>query len=1027
MPASPPPVAQSPLLPFPRLLRRPFLYLGCLAVLAGCDWGSGPSRVPAAVEVVEGAGQTGTVFQPVAVRPAIRVVTGQGKPVKGEEVVFSVASGGGQVSGNVVETDGKGVARVGTWILGTSAGEQSLQVRVANLPLFTISAMAEPAGPSRITVREGNEQTGVVGRGLDTPPRVLVTDVYGNPVPGATVGFSVVEGSGRVVDPAPSTDGEGMASPGVWTLGRRPGPNRLSASIEGLVPATFRATATPDAPDRATVLLGDGQVGQVGSTLPLRPTLVIADRFGNLLGGIQVTFAVLSGGGSIVGSEQVSEPSGVVVGGPWTLGPEAGTQTLQVSVAGLDPLVLSAAAEPGPPARILANSGQAQTSIVGDPVPVLPTARVADVFGNPIAGVEVVFSLTLAPGDGESPGILLGPEVLTDTQGLGSPEGWTLGTVAGTYGVEARIQEVAQGVEFLATGLPDAPAALSIVAGDGQSTAAGSPVSVGPAVLVQDRFGNPAPAIPVAFGVVEGGGAVSPASVLTNQEGVATLETWTLGPGPGQNRLVAEVDGAGAVEFRATGLSATPAALVKVGGDGQTVTVGTEVAIAPRVQVTDALGNPVPDVPVDFEVVVGAGTIGASRVPTDANGYADVGSWLLGTTSGPQNLSASYGDLPAALFSATAVPGAPALLSYRRGDGQEALVGTYVPIPPAVRVRDEHGNPVPGVTVGFSVVGGGGSVSGGNSATDGSGIAKVERWTLGPVAGENRLRAGVSGLGQLDFQATGHLPGGFHIELKYLTTVEPSQAAVFDAAGARWEEIVVGDVSDFHGTLSVGGCQPEAVEGGIDDVRIYVAVRPIDGSGGVLGRAGPCYYRRSSPGVSPITGIMEFDEADLTDLEASGLLEDVIVHEMGHVLGFGTLWNAGVHTVLVNAGSSDPYFTGTGAVLAFDESGGEARLGSKVPVENTGGAGTRDSHWRETVHNAELMTGWIEPGGVLNPLSIITIASLADLGYAVNMLAADPYTLFDPQGVAGQDSPRNLLFLRELPAPIPIPVDLGGG
>jgi adhesin/invasin len=124
--------------------------------------------VPAAIEAVEGEGQTGTVFQPVSTPPAVRVVTGKGKPVKGEEVVFSVASGGGRVSGNAATSDGEGIARVGSWILGTAAGEQSLQASVAGLPLLTITATAEPAAPARITIQAGDDQTGVVGQGLDT-------------------------------------------------------------------------------------------------------------------------------------------------------------------------------------------------------------------------------------------------------------------------------------------------------------------------------------------------------------------------------------------------------------------------------------------------------------------------------------------------------------------------------------------------------------------------------------------------------------------------------------------------------------------------------------------------------------------------------------------------------------------------------------------------------------------------------------------------------------------------------------------
>ena len=58
-----------------------------------------------------------------------------------------------------------------------------------------------------------------------------------------------------------------------------------------------------------------------------------------------------------------------------------------------------------------------------------------------------------------------------------------------------------------------------------------------------------------------------------------------------------------------------------------------------------------------------------------------------------------------------------------------------------------------------------------------------------------------------------------------------------------------------------------------------------------------------------------------------------------------------------------------------------------------GGPGTRDGHWRETVFHNELMSGFIsEPG---NPLSRITAASLADLGYQVDLDAAEPFELPD--------------------------------
>ena len=69
-----------------------------------------------------------------------------------------------------------------------------------------------------------------------------------------------------------------------------------------------------------------------------------------------------------------------------------------------------------------------------------------------------------------------------------------------------------------------------------------------------------------------------------------------------------------------------------------------------------------------------------------------------------------------------------------------------------------------------------------------------------------------------------------------------------------------------------------------------------------------------------------------------------------------------------------------------------------VPVENTGGAGTRDSHWRETVFRNELMSGFIAATG--NPLSKLTVAHLQDLGYVVDMAAAEPYRLPNLEALA---------------------------
>jgi hypothetical protein len=277
------------------------------------------------------------------------------------------------------------------------------------------------------------------------------------------------------------------------------------------------------------------------------------------------------------------------------------------------------------------------------------------------------------------------------------------------------------------------------------------------------------------------------------------------------------------------------------------------------------------------------------------------------------------------------------------------------------------------------------------------------------------------------FEATGLTSAAFDLEVEFLTSVDPAFLPAFAEAESRWEGIVVGDVPDYPVAIPAGQCQPVEEPAGLDDLKVYVTVGPIDGVGGVLGRAGPCYYR--TPGAPfPLTGIMELDTDDLAQLLADGMLADVIIHEMGHILGFGTLWSIDPNELLIGRFGPEPYFIGLGAVAAFDAAGGEARTRPKVPVENTGGPGTRDSHWREAVHNSELMTGWIEGAGIPNPLSGISVASLADLGYSVDMTAADPYVLYDPGGVSGLNrqarGPR--IFIKELPPPEPIPAPAGG-
>lgn len=222
----------------------------------------------------------------------------------------------------------------------------------------------------------------------------------------------------------------------------------------------------------------------------------------------------------------------------------------------------------------------------------------------------------------------------------------------------------------------------------------------------------------------------------------------------------------------------------------------------------------------------------------------------------------------------------------------------------------------------------------------------------------------------------------FKIDVAFQGGLTASQQAAFVAAAARWERVVVKPLPavKVNGIVTTG-CRIEA-RGAV-----------IDGGGGILGMAGPTRLRPnlSSMGKAaylPCAGMMTFDTADLVSMERDGTLVDVITHEMGHVLGIGTVWQR--KGVLAGAGSLNPIFVGLACRHEWHNIGG---LGNDVPVENTGGGGTRDSHWRERQLRNELMTGWVSPAGTKNPLSAITIGSLADLGYDVDLSAADPFVV----------------------------------
>ena len=248
--------------------------------------------------------------------------------------------------------------------------------------------------------------------------------------------------------------------------------------------------------------------------------------------------------------------------------------------------------------------------------------------------------------------------------------------------------------------------------------------------------------------------------------------------------------------------------------------------------------------------------------------------------------------------------------------------------------------------------------------------------------------SGLTNLRDLDLRGNPYesLPkGDFDVELVFLDSFTDKQKDILQYAAKRWMAVIHDDLPDYRfaqGWSGTCGGKSFNIPAGerIDDLRIYVST--VDG-GGYLGHGGPSLLREASH--LPVVGCMGFDLSH-ANLLITGL------HEVGHVLGFASeVWSEfGFYR---NPPDGDTHFSGTLATAAFDNAGGRDYKNAKVPLQ----AG--ESHWRGGVFGDELMT----PTGT-GALSAITVQSLADLGYGVDVTQADAYTL--PTATAGKLAAR---------------------
>jgi hypothetical protein len=262
---------------------------------------------------------------------------------------------------------------------------------------------------------------------------------------------------------------------------------------------------------------------------------------------------------------------------------------------------------------------------------------------------------------------------------------------------------------------------VSTQGGAGQSGTVATALPQPLTVQAMNSQGVGVSGITVTFSANVSGGTLSNPTAVTNSSGIAST-TYTLPSKAGSITISAAATGYQTLAMVETATAGSAASITKIGGVGQTGTVGTTLPNPIVVELKDAYGNAIPGQQVNFTDNGAGGTVSASSVTTSAAGTASV-TYTLPTTAKQEIITATSGSLSASIAEHS-VAGPATTTGIFSGNKQTAPVNTQLKLL-VVKVTDQYGNTVSGVNVTYSDGGAGGTFSSTTATTNAVGQASV--------------------------------------------------------------------------------------------------------------------------------------------------------------------------------------------------------------------------------------------------------------------------------------------------------------
>ncbi len=227
------------------LPRRRHGLLAFLPLLFAClgDESSGPRRIPSALEIVAGDGQTALPGQQLAANLRVKAVDANGRAVSGVRVHFSLPDTAGDLSALSGQTNSQGTAST-RWTLPAALGTYQVMAVIPGIDSVAFTGSATVDAPVFLSMASTDSAPGTIGYELDSAVVVLLQDGQGAPLAGVPVRFTPQPGSGVVSQQVVRTDSTGHATTR-WTLGALSGYHRLDAITDSAAPVSFTGLAFP--------------------------------------------------------------------------------------------------------------------------------------------------------------------------------------------------------------------------------------------------------------------------------------------------------------------------------------------------------------------------------------------------------------------------------------------------------------------------------------------------------------------------------------------------------------------------------------------------------------------------------------------------------------------------------------------------------------------------------------------------------------------------------------------------------------